>query len=197
MLQRCSAPRGVLRATRRAHSPGRVDHSRGGILTHRHHRTPILNLRERSLQRPRQRVELSHVPREVFDFRILGGDLRGLSSERVSNTMRSPRSSARFSLEARALHSTRGSFHTRASWRGDCQWVCKFSHLVRRTERPEARVMFSERQLDGIECGPEQFFKRHNTKAPAQGGPQGGLWEQIRSSADFPGDPREVGSASE
>jgi response regulator RpfG family c-di-GMP phosphodiesterase len=30
--------------------------------------------------------------------------------------------------------------------------------------------MFSDRQLDGIERGPEQFFKRHNTKAPEKGG---------------------------
>ena len=37
-------------------------------------------------------------------------------------------------------------------------------------DRPQARVMFSDRQLDGIERSPEQFFKRYNSKAPDKGG---------------------------
>jgi hypothetical protein len=37
-------------------------------------------------------------------------------------------------------------------------------------EQPHAHIMFSERQLDGIERSPEQFFKRANGKNPEKGG---------------------------
>jgi MobA/MobL family len=37
-------------------------------------------------------------------------------------------------------------------------------------DNPHAHVMFSERQLDGIERPQEQFFKRANTKEPRKGG---------------------------
>lgn len=37
-------------------------------------------------------------------------------------------------------------------------------------EQPHAHIMFSERQLDGIERSPEQFFKRANGKDPEKGG---------------------------
>ncbi len=37
-------------------------------------------------------------------------------------------------------------------------------------EQPHAHIMFSERQLDGIERSPEQFFKRANDKSPEKGG---------------------------
>lgn len=37
-------------------------------------------------------------------------------------------------------------------------------------ENPHIHLMFSERRLDGIERGPEQFFKRHNPEHPEQGG---------------------------
>ena len=50
------------------------------------------------------------------------------------------------------------------------QWVIYAPRGPDGKERPQARVMFSDRQLDGIERGPEQFFKRHNTKAPEKGG---------------------------
>jgi len=35
---------------------------------------------------------------------------------------------------------------------------------------PHVHIMFSERKLDGIERGPEQYFKRANTKNPERGG---------------------------
>jgi len=37
-------------------------------------------------------------------------------------------------------------------------------------EQPHAHIMFSERQLDGVERSREQFFKRANDKNPALGG---------------------------
>jgi hypothetical protein len=37
-------------------------------------------------------------------------------------------------------------------------------------EQPHAHIMFSERQRDGIERDPEQYFKRYNAKAPDRGG---------------------------
>lgn len=37
-------------------------------------------------------------------------------------------------------------------------------------EQPHAHIMFSERQRDGIERDPEQYFKRYNAKAPERGG---------------------------
>jgi hypothetical protein len=37
-------------------------------------------------------------------------------------------------------------------------------------EQPHAHIMFSERQLDGIERSREQFFKRANDKNPEKGG---------------------------
>ena len=37
-------------------------------------------------------------------------------------------------------------------------------------EQPHAHVMFCERECDGIERDPEQFFKRYNSKNPERGG---------------------------
>ena len=37
-------------------------------------------------------------------------------------------------------------------------------------EQPHVHLMFSERQQDGIERDPEQYFKRYNAKAPEKGG---------------------------
>lgn len=37
-------------------------------------------------------------------------------------------------------------------------------------EQPHVHLMFSERELDGYERGPEQFFKRYNSKTPEKGG---------------------------
>ena len=37
-------------------------------------------------------------------------------------------------------------------------------------EQPHAHIMFSERTRDGIERGPDQYFKRYNPKNPTKGG---------------------------
>jgi len=37
-------------------------------------------------------------------------------------------------------------------------------------EQPHAHIMYSERIQDGIERGPDQFFKRYNPKHPERGG---------------------------
>lgn len=37
-------------------------------------------------------------------------------------------------------------------------------------EQPHAHLMFNERQIDGIERDPEQYFKRYNSKNPERGG---------------------------
>ena len=39
-------------------------------------------------------------------------------------------------------------------------------------EQPHAHIMYSERMQDGIERGPDQFFKRYNAKQPERGGCQ-------------------------
>lgn len=39
-------------------------------------------------------------------------------------------------------------------------------------EQPHAHIMYSERIQDGIERGPDQFFKRYNPKQPERGGCQ-------------------------
>lgn len=41
-------------------------------------------------------------------------------------------------------------------------------------EQPHAHIMFSERQRDGIERDPGQYFKRHNARAPEKGGAKKG-----------------------
>lgn len=44
-------------------------------------------------------------------------------------------------------------------------------------EQPHAHIMFSERQIDGIERDPEQYFKRYNSKNPERGGAKKGYGE--------------------
>lgn len=39
-------------------------------------------------------------------------------------------------------------------------------------DQPHAHIMFSERIQDGVERGPDQFFKRYNAKHPERGGCQ-------------------------
>jgi hypothetical protein len=41
-------------------------------------------------------------------------------------------------------------------------------------EQPHVHLMFSERRIDGIERGPDQYFKRANSKAPERGGAKKG-----------------------
>ena len=50
------------------------------------------------------------------------------------------------------------------------QWVIHTPLAADRKEQPHVHVMFSDRQQDGLERGPEQFFKRYNAKTPERGG---------------------------
>ncbi len=50
------------------------------------------------------------------------------------------------------------------------QWAIHTPMASDGKEQPHVHLMFSDRQLDGIERSPEQFFKRYNAKAPERGG---------------------------
>jgi hypothetical protein len=50
------------------------------------------------------------------------------------------------------------------------QWAIHLSTASDGKEQPHLHLMFSDRQHDGIERGPEQFFKRYNAKNPERGG---------------------------
>ena len=50
------------------------------------------------------------------------------------------------------------------------QWAIHTPNARDGKEQPHVHLMFSDRQLDGIERGPEQFFKRYNSKNPERGG---------------------------
>lgn len=54
-------------------------------------------------------------------------------------------------------------------------------------DQPHAHIMFSERQRDGIERDPAQYFKRYNAKVPEKGGAKKGWGEHAgdtRSKAE-------------
>src|ERR1700722_400346 len=50
------------------------------------------------------------------------------------------------------------------------QWAIHTPLASDGKEQPHVHLMFSDRQHDGIERGPEQFFKRYNAKNPERGG---------------------------
>jgi len=50
------------------------------------------------------------------------------------------------------------------------QWAIHAPMAKDGLEQPHVHLMFSDRQLDGIERSPEQFFKRYNAKHPERGG---------------------------
>ena len=51
-----------------------------------------------------------------------------------------------------------------------CSWALHVSRALDGREQPHVHVMFSERTHDGIDRGPDLFFKRANPDAPALGG---------------------------
>jgi hypothetical protein len=57
------------------------------------------------------------------------------------------------------------------------QFAIHCPNAVDGKEQPHAHVMFSERQSDGIERDPAQYFKRYNAKAPEKGGAKKGWGE--------------------
>ncbi len=54
------------------------------------------------------------------------------------------------------------------------QWAIHTPQAADGGEQPHAHLMFSERQRDGIERDPEQYFKRYNAKNPERGGARKG-----------------------
>ena len=54
------------------------------------------------------------------------------------------------------------------------QWAIHTPKAVDGNEQPHVHIMFSERQNDGIERSPEQYFKRYNSKNPEKGGARKG-----------------------
>ena len=58
--------------------------------------------------------------------------------------------------------------------------------MSRRRSRhnPHVHIMFSERQLDGIERGPEQYFKRANGKNPERGGHAKSIGSPVRQGPE-------------
>ncbi len=54
------------------------------------------------------------------------------------------------------------------------QWAIHVPTAADGGEQPHVHLMFSERQRDGIERDPEQYFKRYNAKAPEKGGARKG-----------------------
>lgn len=54
------------------------------------------------------------------------------------------------------------------------QWAIHVPTAADGGEQPHLHLMFSERQRDGIERDPDQYFKRYNGKAPEKGGARKG-----------------------
>lgn len=54
------------------------------------------------------------------------------------------------------------------------QWAIHVPTAADGGEQPHLHLMFSERQRDGIERDPEQYFKRYNAKSPEKGGARKG-----------------------
>jgi hypothetical protein len=51
-----------------------------------------------------------------------------------------------------------------------CSWALHVSRALDGGEQPHVHIMFNERRHDGIDRGPDLFFKRANPDAPARGG---------------------------
>ncbi|MBU2843696.1 MobA/MobL family protein [Acidithiobacillus thiooxidans] len=54
------------------------------------------------------------------------------------------------------------------------QWAIHTPTAADGGEQPHLHLMFSERQRDGIERDPEQYFRRYNPKSPERGGAKKG-----------------------
>ena len=57
------------------------------------------------------------------------------------------------------------------------QWAIHVPLALDGKDQPHVHLMFSERQVDGIERDPEQYFKRYNGKSPEKGGARKGYGE--------------------
>lgn len=77
------------------------------------------------------------------------------------------------------------------------QWAIHVPMAADGGEQPHVHLMFSERQVDGIERDPQQYFKRYNAKAPEKGGARKGYGEhagQTLSRAERTRDLKELRS---
>lgn len=54
------------------------------------------------------------------------------------------------------------------------QWAIHTPRAADGGEQPHVHLMFSERQVDGLERDPEQYFRRYNAKHPERGGARKG-----------------------
>ena len=54
------------------------------------------------------------------------------------------------------------------------QWAIHTPNAADGGEQPHVHLMFSERQTDGIDRDPDQYFRRHNPRAPEKGGAKKG-----------------------
>lgn len=58
------------------------------------------------------------------------------------------------------------------------QWAIHSPTAADDKEQPHVHLMFSERQVDGLERDPEHYFKRYNAKLPEKGGARKGFGPQ-------------------
>ncbi len=75
---------------------------------------------------------------------------------------------------AQRLALVRGFVAQELGTRHAYQWAIHNPNAADGHEQPHVHLMFSERRVDGIERDPEQYFRRHNPKAPERGGARKG-----------------------
>lgn len=75
---------------------------------------------------------------------------------------------------AQRVELVREFVHQEVGERHAYQWAIHVPTAADGGEQPHAHLMFSERQRDGIERDPEQYFRRYNAKAPERGGARKG-----------------------
>jgi hypothetical protein len=83
------------------------------------------------------------------------------------------------------LRSCRRSWRRELGDRRAYQWAIHVPKALDGGEQPHAHVMFSERQVDGIERDPGQYFKLYNARAPELGGAKKGWGERAGESLSY------------
>ncbi|MFZ1743039.1 MAG: MobA/MobL family protein, partial [Pontixanthobacter sp.] len=75
---------------------------------------------------------------------------------------------------AQRLALVRGFVQQELGERHAYQWAIHNPQAADGHDQPHVHLMFSERQTDGIDRDPNQYFRRHNPKAPEKGGAKKG-----------------------
>jgi hypothetical protein len=75
---------------------------------------------------------------------------------------------------AQRLALVRGFVQQELGSRHAYQWAIHNPNAADGHEQPHVHLMFSERRVDGIDRDPNQYFRRHNPKAPEKGGAKKG-----------------------